>query len=941
MRSIITASAIVLALATGDRSAAQDPAPKDEPLYGFADLHAHPAAHLAFGADGNGNEGIFWGKPGHTADAPDFQKELPTCDGCKHSGMDLNVFRHEARKTVLSKLGGLTERTHAKAGWPSYADWPNAESLIHQQMHVAWIHRAWEGGLRLMVATAVDNRLLSAVWNAAINPGNGQIIKPAPGADLDQARRQLKFIRKMAEDNSSWMQIVTNASEARAAVARGKLALILGVEMDHLSPEEILTLHREEGLRHVTPIHLIDNAFGGAAVYNDTFNVNNYYFNGRFFKVVADPHVAFHLEAPGYPRFTIDDKEGFHQVMATPAEYKALGYDTPRNQGQRNATGLDEPELKKLMAAGMLIDLAHMAEATQGDAVALARRFNYPMMNTHTGLREDNRKAASERLMKKSHAVELGRLGGVIGLGTEVDLKGMPFVDLRHDGRAPAARLTGEQGTWAIATPHRERQEMTVNRLNLRIRTGGDDLRRASKATALILCGRRIVEADLNGGEGWGGNTDHTVSVDLPEGTKLDDLNALGLRHVSGKPDPFATYDNWNVDALEADYVIGGTLVKEAGRPLVRFTGDLSTWAKPVAPKDDSVVTRIHVTIRTGDDDLRGQSEAFGVVRLKGDRVHEFSLNHKNGWGNQHVEHVTNDLPAGTKLSDIVSFGLRHVSGKPDVFASYDNWNVDSVRVDYETRSGTLFALKGKPLCRFTAEQPERYFFQDAEVAATTPCEHVRVTLVTGGDDLRGNSEAFLAFQMSRGSPVEFSLNHKAGWEGGGRYHLYLRLPAGTKRQDIQSVTLRYVSGKEGPLDTQDNWSIDALTVAALEDPMALWVREYAQTVAAMPNRAVALGTDMNGMAPQVPFTALPVRYPLATDARLMPGLRALDKSKVGTREFDLGTDGVAHYGMLADFAQVAARYPEGVKSVPALFRTAEAVIKMWERVEASAKSVK
>ena len=59
--------------------AAQDPAVA--PLNGFADLHAHPAAHFGFGADRNGNEGIMWGKPGLSADAPQFQTDLRPCDG--------------------------------------------------------------------------------------------------------------------------------------------------------------------------------------------------------------------------------------------------------------------------------------------------------------------------------------------------------------------------------------------------------------------------------------------------------------------------------------------------------------------------------------------------------------------------------------------------------------------------------------------------------------------------------------------------------------------------------------------------------------------------------------------------------------------------------------------------------------------------------------------
>ena len=39
---------------------------RNQGLLGFADLHTHPAAHLAFGADTAGNDGMWVGTPGTT-----------------------------------------------------------------------------------------------------------------------------------------------------------------------------------------------------------------------------------------------------------------------------------------------------------------------------------------------------------------------------------------------------------------------------------------------------------------------------------------------------------------------------------------------------------------------------------------------------------------------------------------------------------------------------------------------------------------------------------------------------------------------------------------------------------------------------------------------------------------------------------------------------------
>jgi len=133
------------------------------PLWGFADLHAHPASHLAFGAernpDGSFEFGIFWGKPGLRWDRVNLAEDLPPCDADSHTVIDDGgPVRKGVRQRVLRHLDAMTpDRLHQPAGCPAFSGWPHARSLMHQQMHVAWIRRAWEGGLRLMIACATDN----------------------------------------------------------------------------------------------------------------------------------------------------------------------------------------------------------------------------------------------------------------------------------------------------------------------------------------------------------------------------------------------------------------------------------------------------------------------------------------------------------------------------------------------------------------------------------------------------------------------------------------------------------------------------------------------------------------------------------------------------------------------------------------------------------------
>ena len=52
---------MITAAAWAQREPEKPPLILDLRLPGWADLHAHPASHLAFGADANGKGGIFWG----------------------------------------------------------------------------------------------------------------------------------------------------------------------------------------------------------------------------------------------------------------------------------------------------------------------------------------------------------------------------------------------------------------------------------------------------------------------------------------------------------------------------------------------------------------------------------------------------------------------------------------------------------------------------------------------------------------------------------------------------------------------------------------------------------------------------------------------------------------------------------------------------------------
>ena len=71
------------------------------------------------------------------------------------------------------------------------------------------------------------------------------------------------------------MAIARSPAEARAIIASGRLAIILSLEMDALPHEAIRRFIRDDEVRHVVVVHLVDNYYGGTAVTGDVFNASS------------------------------------------------------------------------------------------------------------------------------------------------------------------------------------------------------------------------------------------------------------------------------------------------------------------------------------------------------------------------------------------------------------------------------------------------------------------------------------------------------------------------------------------------------------------------------------------------------------------------------------------------------------------------------------------
>jgi hypothetical protein len=93
---------------------------------------------------------------------------------------------------------------------------------------------------------------------------------------------------------------------------------------------------------------------------------------------------------------------------------------------------------------------------------------------------------------------------------------------------------------------------------------------------------------------------------------------------------------------------------------------------------------------------------------------------------------------------------------------------------------------------------------------------------------------------------------------------------------------------------------------------------------------AVGLGTDTGGFSdlpgPRPDAAQTPLAYPF----RSFAGNVVFQREQTGGRTFDLNTDGVAHYGLIADLLADMQQHG-GRPALRSLFRSAEAYLRMWE----------
>ncbi|ULQ46730.1 dipeptidase [Flagellatimonas centrodinii] len=353
----------------------------DGTVFGYAETHMHLGGTEMFGGK------LGYGRPFHKFGIP---HALGDCAVHHGPGGVLG-----ALDTAVDPEQGLPP--HQTEGWPHYPDWPSWGSQIHHQTYYRWLERAWMGGLRLMVNHLVSNEGLCLIW-------------PVKGTDCNEMEN-IELQRQLTLDlqdyidaqaggpGKGFFRIVYSPFEARQAIEAGQMAVVLGTENEKIfncgefldQPDcSVADIDRElarwwdRGIRAIFPIHLVDNAFGGARLTDDPFLFQLY--NLANTVDTGHPYAGVPCEGPDSlaPGEAMTQSAGIFDTVL-----RLLNPPLPPVTGcRRNARGLTplgEYFIHKLIDRGVMIETDHTGVLARNRIFDLAEARGVPVFSGHTG----------------------------------------------------------------------------------------------------------------------------------------------------------------------------------------------------------------------------------------------------------------------------------------------------------------------------------------------------------------------------------------------------------------------------------------------------------------------------------------------------------------------------------------------------------------------------
>jgi hypothetical protein len=255
--------------------------------------------------------------------------------------------------------------------------------------------------------------------------------------------------------------------------------------------------------------------------------------------------------------------------------------------------------------------------------------------------------------------------------------------------------------------------DCSVGALQLRIRTGSDDLRGGNNNLNVQIHfadGSMQAANNVNKNANWPNNSINIVQVPLTKRVSPSQIKSITLVHLAqaGNGTTAGTFhaalaaggppaagvamlagvqseDNWDMAEFQANALGNGSVsvpIASSGDHV--FTGSNPSLDIPSRPNatcpSAGQVTALEFSFNTGNDDLRGGNDNVNIVLnfADGSRQVEFNANHSQTWTNGSNHQLSVVLNRPVTLNQIRSVTLETTFGGG---SGGDNWNMDSVSI--------------------------------------------------------------------------------------------------------------------------------------------------------------------------------------------------------------------------------------------------------------------
>ncbi|NNC88119.1 MAG: hypothetical protein HKN82_06625 [Akkermansiaceae bacterium] len=347
----------------------------------------------------------------------------------------------------------------------------------------------------------------------------------------------------------------------------------------------------------------------------------------------------------------------------------------------------------------------------------------------------------------------------------------------------------------------------------------------------------------------------HTVEVGVG-GLPLDEIRRIGITHVRPDAD-----DQWKMDGIVAvgvtgsgeEYVLYANLeLNFHFRRLNLYSGPdrVTEWRSPVVryrgtSPADSYFDALNIYLKTGTDDLRRGSRVYVRIYFADGSIREIPLmdpaNPDTEWGDHRGVNFSVALMRRYAYADVLQVRVR-MEGDNSGGQHRDDWDLDGAWVDgfvattAMERAARMAPNDRRPIAvRAPVQSPGSshdpgHIKADGEVlvhsdgplptVSVFDQTQMRVTIATGGDDLRARSEVMVQLLRPDGSFFEHLVTAIAPepteWAPDSTNTRIINVPLEHRRETFVAYAVRFRASEVGGSGV-DEWTLDGAEVEIFE----------------------------------------------------------------------------------------------------------------------------